>query len=309
MLSVAMTIAFLSTNITKADVGIYKTTTEVKLIKGQCADLESGLIEKIINDSYAEISEYSVTIENINITNTKVINKTVKSKHAYVKTLKTGTASLVITGKITDHQYDDESETTKDIVSPYELTINVNVVSAKNANAQTAKAAKKILKKASKKAMFAYVDINFDGYKDLIVGTKVYLYQPPRYEYDELINTPGYVVEKMDKLDKLYIDTVNCGYYAELKAKSNEYTTGKICIYDKFTYNISLNASPKVAQLNKKGQKKFGTPWAFQRDDDRIELTKLTDQKFKSLVKKCVPKKKLVKKYKNTSANVKKYVK
>lgn len=229
---------------------------------------------------------------------------------------KVGSVTIKIEGKeenTDEDTYEDE---------PYikcSYTFPVQVISNKATQKKAASKAKALLKKVSSKASVAYVDLNFDGIKDIFVDGKVYIYSIKKGTYKK-------VGRSNHKIVKVYIDkskeSVMFMMKGTIKKTSKNPTSAyskyvEVCydIYDMNQGNYDECVSYGMSKLTPLGKKVLKKSQLYTYDlhgeggMSWYPEVAITKTKFNKYLKKWMPKRKLVKTYKNTSSVRKKIIK
>lgn len=191
---------------------------------------------------------------------------------------------------------------TDEDVAPVEGKLNVEVITLSAAKKDALEKAKTLVAKKSKKAKFAYVDLNFDGIKDLVINGRSYLYSTSSMKFVKGKEYSGTIYISNSKKHVMEV-------YKNTKKSSQYYGTTFYNIYNKDGNTVAEYA--KLSSKTKKNEKiskdyaSYGVDW----DGGAIYMSGISKSKFNSAIKKYMPGKKAVKTYTNTAKNRKKIVK
>lgn len=247
-------------------------------------------------------------LTSISSSNTKVVgvNKN------YIAVKKPGTAVISYVGTVSSDDVEDGLDYIRD--DDFEIyaegKINVEILSVAEAKKDAIAKANTFLAKKSSKAKIAYVDIDFDGVKDIVVDKKVYVYNPTKAKYER------YYCGFYGTADKIYVSKSKKRVMFLWKGKDkSKYTYNKGMQYYEIckkgvieNYYVS-NIPSKTRKLYRISSKyKYGIA-DIEVSDGSLYIRGISKAKFNKATKTGMAGKKLVKTYTNTAKNRKKIVK
>lgn len=257
-------------------------TTSVKMLYSKGKKVE---VEDIITGNY--------TIKKMTSSAKNVVGVVNKDK---IVLKKAGKATITYFGV----EEDDECEVY------IQGQINIQVLSMAEVKKDAIAKANKFLAKKSSKTKIAYVDLDFDGIKDIVAGKKIYTYNKDTMKYEATFDAKGsiYISKSKKRVMFVWKDTSK-GYYKGMKTYNIYGKGGEF--YDSYVANIPS----KIKKYHKVSAKqKYGRMILW--DDGfggGFEIHGMSKSKFNSAIKKKMPGKKLVKTYANTAKNRKNLIK
>lgn len=247
-------------------------------------------------------------LTSISSSNTKVVG--VNKKYIAVK--KTGTAVISYVGVVSSDDVEDGLDYIRD--DDFEIyaegKINVEILSVTEAKKDAIAKANTFLAKKSSKAKIAYVDINFDGVKDIVVDKKVYVYNATKAKYER------YYYGYYGTVDKIYVSKSKKRVMFLWKGKDkSKYTYNKGMQYYEI-YKKGVIENYYVSNIPSKTRKLDGVSSKYKYGivvggdyETPASIRGITKAKFNKATKTGMAGKKLVKTYANTAKNRKKIVK